>query len=116
LRGVRLWTRLDKQPWRETPAPEALIAAAGGQRLEYRAEALGIGGARLLQSEVFVFVVPRERAAAAAVATEDSGASPWLYAGLVGGMLAVAGTVTALVLLGGESDTTRLTPPSVVDR
>ena len=115
LRSVRLWTRIDKQPWRETPAPEALVAAAGGQRLEYRAEAQGVGGATLLQSETFVFVVPRERATTAA-ADANSGTSPWLYAGLVGGMLAVAGTVTALVLINGESETTRLTPPSVVDR
>ena len=110
-RSVRLWTRAGSQPWRSTLANETIVFAAAGQRVEFRADALGIGGAPVLASEAQSLQVPAARAEPAAA---GAGASPWLYAGVIGGALAVAGTVTALLLIDDDGDGTRLLPPMVV--
>jgi hypothetical protein len=114
-RSLRLWTRIAGQPWRSTLATETLVAAAPGQRVEYRADALGIGGAPVLSSEPGSLLVPagRERVAAEGV----GGTSPWLYAGVLGGALAVGGAVAMIVLLGqSDGSSTQLSPPMVVQR
>jgi len=111
-RNMRLWTRIDGQPWRSTLATETLVLAAPGQRVEYRADALGIGGAPVLSSDTGSMLVPAGRDQPRAAA----GASPWLYAGVLGGALAVGGAVAMIVLLGQSSDSTRLSPPMVVER
>jgi hypothetical protein len=112
-RSVRLWTRAGDQPWRSTLATDTIVYAASKQRVEFRADALGIGGAPVLLREAESVLMPErdeQRAAAA-----RPGASPWLYAGVIGGALAIAGTVTAILLLGEGGDDTRLLPPRVVE-
>lgn len=108
-RSVRLWTRAGSHAWRSTLANETIVFAAPGQRVEYRADALGIGGAPVLTTEAESLLVP----AAPATDRAASGASPWLYAGVIGGALAIAGTVTAILLLGDSGEGTRLSPPTV---
>jgi len=107
-RSVRLWTRAGSHAWRSTLATETIVFAAPGQRVEYRADALGIGGAPVLASETESLIVPDAPAPERA-----AGASPWLYAGVIGGALAIAGTVTALLLLGDGGEGTQLGPPTV---
>lgn len=108
VHDVVLYTRVDGRPWRSTPGLETIVAAAPGQRVEYRAQALGIGGAPLLSSSTQRLVMSEQKS--------EPAASPWLYAGIVGGALAIAGTVTALLLVDSEPTTTRVSPPSIVDR
>jgi hypothetical protein len=113
-RSLRLWTRIAGQPWRSTLSNETLVLAAPGQRVEYRADALGIGGAPVLSSEPGSLLVPAGREPAGAA--DEGGTSPWLYAGVLGGALAVGGAVAMIVLLGQSGDSTQLSPPMVVRR
>lgn len=107
-RGVRLWTRIGDGTWRSTLADETVIAAPNGTMLQCRAVAESIGGAPLAQSAVQSIIV-----------TQDAGTSSehtWLYAGVIGGVALVAGTVLAVVLLNRDSSGTRPSPPELVGR
>jgi hypothetical protein len=110
VRGVRFWTRVGTQPWRSTLAFDTAVLATPGARVEYRAVALGIGGAPLLETDVQALTIP--------AAQDDRNAaavSPWLYAGVIGGAVAAL-SVGALLLLSGDdqSDSTRVSPPMLV--
>jgi hypothetical protein len=114
LRGVRLWTRIGSRPWRAALASDMLVPAAPGEQVTYRAEALGLGGAPLYATDEARFSLP---AAARMDDRGGTGTSPWLYGGVIGGALAVAGVVIAAVLLGSsDSDSTEISPPTVVTR
>lgn len=107
--GVRLWTRVGARPWRSTLAFETVVLAAPGERVEYRAVAHGLGGAPVLMTEASSVLIPKGKDEPVA-----RGTSPWLYAGVIGGVVAAVG-VTALVLLGGDAaQGTRVAPPMVV--
>jgi hypothetical protein len=107
-RGVRLWTRIGDGPWRSTLADETVIAAAAGTTLQCRAVAESIGGAPLAESSVQSIIVTQQAA--------GSGDHVWLYAGVIGGVVAVAGTVLAVALLNRDSSSTRPSPPELVGR
>jgi hypothetical protein len=107
-RAVRLWTRIGDGAWRSTLADETVIAAADGTTLQCRAVAESIGGAPLAESPVQSIIV-----------TQQAGSSSertWLYAGVIGGVVAVASTVLAVVLLNRDSSNTRPSPPELVGR
>jgi hypothetical protein len=109
VRGVRLWARVSGHPWRSALASEWLVAAAPADRVDYRAEGIGIGGASLYRSGEGRVRVPDVIDATA------SSENAWLYGGVIAGALAIAGALTAIALLAsGDDDTTRLSPPTVV--
>jgi hypothetical protein len=110
VRALRLWTRVGDAPFRSTLADETILLAPPGQRVEYRAVAEGIGGAPVAATRIETLQLPQERAA-------ETHTSPWLYAGLVTGALAIAGTVViAIALSGGSSDQTQPSAPQVVGK
>jgi hypothetical protein len=106
-RGVRLWMRVGDGAWRSTLADETVIAAAPGTTLQCRAVAESIGGAPLAETAVQSIVVTQSGA---------SSDHTWLYAGVIGGVVAIAGTVLAVALLGRDSSSTRPSPPELVGR
>jgi hypothetical protein len=109
-RSVRLWTRVGGQPWRSTLATETIVLAGPGERVTYRAEVQGFGGAPLFETPEQALSIPQAHDDPP-VAT--AGTSPWVYAGAAAGVLVVAG-VAAMLLLSAESDVTRVSPPRVV--
>jgi hypothetical protein len=113
VRALRLWTRAGDAPFRSTLADETILLAPPGQRVQYRAVAEGIGGAPVAATELESLQLPKQRDERAAA----TGTSPWLYAGLITGALAIAGTVVAaLALSGGASDQTQPSAPRVVGK
>lgn len=114
LRGVRLWTRIGSRPWRSALASDMLVPAAPGEQVTYRAEALGFGGAPLYATDAARFSLPNAEPRSS---DDRTGTSPWLYGGVIGGALAVAGAVIVVALLSSsDSDSTQVSPPTVVTR
>jgi hypothetical protein len=110
VRRVTLWTRVGDEAWRSRPGPSVQLAAAPGQRVQYRASAEGLGGSELASTEpeTWLRATPERKPIAAS-------RFPWLYVGIVAGAVVIAGTTTALLLSGGDgSQRTQPSAPHVV--
>jgi hypothetical protein len=111
VRAVVLSTRIGNGPWRQAGHERVQLAVPPGQRVQYRASALGLGGSELASAPEQSWVRPEpapERVRAGTV-------SPWLYVGLAAGAVVLAGAATALVVANtGDADRTQPSNPHVV--
>ncbi len=113
VRAVRIHYRVGAADW-ETAEGEATVQA-GGEPVEYWAEAVGPGGAVVATHASAVSPRRVEPAAPVVVGGEaEGGVAPWVWIG--GGVLA-AGIVVAVIALaasgGGPSDQTQPSYPAV---
>jgi hypothetical protein len=115
--AVRLSARLGAGVWQHRASP-LVLGAAGGARVEYYGEVVGIGGAVLARTgsaEVpLVHEVPAPRGSSApALVPEDDGPSalPWVLGGI--GLAVVAAAVILVIVLASAERTTlvNLPPP-----
>ncbi|HMI92719.1 MAG TPA: hypothetical protein VK509_15190 [Polyangiales bacterium] len=114
VRRVELFTRVGGGPWQRTGSERTQLSAATGQRVDYRANALGLGGGVLANAPEQSWSRP-EPAPAPAPERVRTGSSPWLYVGLAAGALLLAGATAAVVVAtSGDADRTQPSPPRVV--
>jgi len=112
VRTVELFTRVGGGPWQRTRSERVQLSAAPGQRVEYRASALGLGSSQLATTPEQSWSRPQPAPAPERVRT---GSSPWLYVGLAAGAVLLAGATAAVVVAtSSDPDRTQPSPPRVV--
>jgi hypothetical protein len=116
VRKVELFVRVSDGPWQRTRGERVQLSAAPGQRVDYRASALGLGGGELAATPEQSWTRPAPAPAPAPAAErERTGSSPWLYIGLAAGTLLLAGATAAVVVTtSSDADRPHPTPPRVV--
>lgn len=116
VREATLFARAGGGAWQSSTEGEVAVEARDGERVEYYARVVGLGGATIVEHGAEDAPLPALVTSIVEVAPGESPpspADPWPWVLASAGVIAVAGVVIAIVLASTSQpgDDTRLSPP-----